>query len=721
MTIDFSGNSVNQERAQFPLATGINALGDLMLTPALRIIRYMAYWAILGLVELVQEQPECHVMYINVKLLTGYSQMLTYSIPETWDIRTLVGSFVRVPLRNKVETALVCAIVPELEQTPSFTIKQAYAREVIPADTIYHEFIRQLGLYNALEPLALYKRLRQFLVHKEHSEITLVNYHEREQEIPATQAILTTEQQAIVNFLKPHIEQPEYKPTLLHGVTGSGKTEVYKKLIEYTYIHNKTTILLLPEVTLAVQFTTLLQASLNKNLLIYGFHSASSAQEKRALWQHLLKSKKPCLIIGVHLPMLLPVPHLGLIIVDEEHEVGYQEKKHPRINTKEAALLRAKLQGIPILLGSATPSLASLYLSKNRGWDYFQLKQRFAGAFPTIKLVKLDTKTKRSHFWISKELQEALAIRLNKKEQCIIFLNRRGYSFFVQCTDCTFIFTCRSCSVSLTLHNTHDLICHYCGFAQKLPECCPACEKTALLKRGIGTQQVVTILEKLFPNARIGRADLDATRNKKKWQHTLNSFYNRELDILVGTQTITKGYHFPYVTLVGILWADNNLHFPVYNAAEVTLQQLIQVAGRAGRQSPESLVIVQTLIRHPIFAYLSETDYLKFYDYELAYRQSLGYPPCLRFAELELRHTDSHILDTEAEQCARAFDALIENKNLSVTMLGPAQPPVHTIQGVSMRKIYLKGPSMTELITLYNKLKDKEFTSKLFFTPNPLY
>lgn len=315
-------------------------------------------------------------------------------------------------------------------------------------------------------------------------------------------------------------------------------------------------LLSLPEVSLALEFEQRLRKEFSETIPLFSFHSATSAKNKKIVWQQLLDGK-PVVIIGVHLPVLMPIANLGLIIIDEEHEVGYQEKKHPKINTKEAALWRAKIAQIPILLGSATPSLATLYNVKTRGWDIFHLHQRFAGSFPQIKTVSLlEKKERRKNFWITQELSQALTTCLQKKEQAIIFLNRRGFSFFVQCKNCSFVFSCLNCSVSLTLHKDNLLICHYCGISCAQPTVCTQCKASAdsLLKKGIGTQQVVSILQSLFPYARIGRADLDATSKKKHWQQTMADFSQGKLDILVGTQTITKGYHFPNVTLVGIIW-----------------------------------------------------------------------------------------------------------------------------------------------------------------------
>lgn len=655
-------------------------------------------------------------MYVNVKLLNGFPKLLTYKIPQNWSTENLIGTVVKVPIQKRFESALIVRYFQKLPSAITYVVKEVKEKEALPTDSHYDEFIKKLSGYYTLNPIQLYKRIRSFLKEAQKKKRPI---NPTSKPFPREDIHLTKEQQSVVDNLKPSISKQLYNASILHGVTGSGKTEIYKKLIEHAYQEKKVTILLLPEVSLAVQFTTLFKKSLN--IPVYGFHSATSASEKKDLWSQLIKGT-PLVIIGVHLPILLPIKNIGLIIIDEEHESGYQEKKHPRINTKEAAIIRAKEYSCPIILGSATPSLQSLHNVKTQNWNLFTVKKRFSGAFPTIKLVKLDGKVPRKNFWITTELERAIADRLSKKEQTIIFLNRRGYSFFLQCKACSFVFECPNCSVSLTLHSDNTLRCHYCTEKKTRPTECPSCKpkKDTLMKKGIGTQQVVSILEKLFPQACIARADMDSTINKKNWQETVTKFHNREIDILVGTQTITKGYHFPHVTLVGLLWADINLNVPFYNAAETTLQQIIQVAGRAGRHSKESLVIVQSMLDHPIFNYINEENYLKFYHYEINHRKELNYPPCARFVEIELRNQNESILEKESELCADTLiDITIENESIPMSILGPAQPPVHKIKNTFIRKIYIKSSEYKVLYNSYKKLLGLPLTSKLFFTPNP--
>lgn len=654
-------------------------------------------------------------MFIQVRLLKGYPQPLLYEVPHAFQDNVQIGSIVRVPIQKRTEQALV---INQFQHKPnaSFEIRAIEGCLQLPDDQHYMLFIKKLAAYYQCNQLHFIKRIHQFINQKPLHTTALYSNNTS----ACNKIELTQEQQVIVDALTQQINNQQFNANILHGVTGSGKTEVYKKLLLHAYQQHKTSLLLLPEVTLALQFEQLLRTTMPQELHIGSFHSASAPKEKKNIWQRLLNGQ-PTIIIGVHVPILLPLPHLGLIIIDEEHETGYQEKKHPKTNTKEAALLRAKLHNIPILLGSATPSVSSLYNVTKRGWHFFELKKRFAGTFPQVQLVSLNQNKQRPHFWISKELTEEITKRLACGQQTILFLNRRGYSFFVQCKQCSFIMMCSNCSVSLTLHDDNQLICHYCGFTRLMPSSCMQCKapERELLKKGIGTQQLMTIVQKMFPHARIARADMDTSSKKRLWQEIVNKFHNQELDILIGTQTITKGYDFAGVTLVGIIWADLNLHFPRYNATETTLQQLIQVAGRAGRKNDTSLVIVQTIADHQTFNYVRETDYIRFYDHEIAVRAEVGYPPCMRLVEIELKHNNENTVQTEAQQLAQSLRMYIEQKYNDIILLGPATPPIAKIKNAYTRIIFLKHIEMRPLIELFKKIDQHLYKSKMYFTPNP--
>lgn len=644
-------------------------------------------------------------MYIQVLLLNGFDKTFWYKVPLDLHAQVHEGSLVSVPLQQRKESALVVFVAQQLPPEITFKIREIVGLSTCPQDERYHQFLQKVSRFYFLKPLYFYQRMRHFLKEKDVAikadspslDMVIGN--------PQLTVELTDEQQAIVDYLTPCISSPIYAPTLVHGVTGSGKTEVYKALIKAAIAQGKSVIMLLPEVTLALQFEHLLRQQL-EHVRIIGFHSATKVTQKRALWDALVKAE-PILIIGVHLPIMLPIKNLGLIIIDEEHELGFQEKKHPKLQSKEIAIWRAQHYNIPIILGSATPSLTSLQNVKRHNWKLFSITKRFAGTFPVVQkvILTLQGTRRRKAFWVSNELEKGITERLAKKEQIIIFLNRRGYSFFVQCRGCGFIFQCPDCAVSLTLHAIDDvqkLRCHYCDHSKDLPSACPECKAPAreLLKKGIGTQQVVQIFQELFPQAVIARADLDSTSKKRAWQQTVDDFKAGRIDMLIGTQTITKGYHFPKVTLVGVLWADLNLHFPVYNAGETTLQQLIQVAGRAGRQCAGGKVIVQAMHDHPIFDYLDEQKYLEFCAQELQAREESFYPPYSRLASIELKHKSEEQIDADAQALVDLLQDFNDKNNLEVTILGPALPLVQRIQSYEIRTILLKASTFKALHAL---------------------
>ncbi|MBT5346224.1 primosomal protein N' [bacterium] len=646
-----------------------------------------------------------------MRLLNGFSRPLTYKVPANWPRHSLMGSIIRVPLQKREEKAIVERVLPSLAYKPAYAIREAICLETVPEDKYFMPFIKQVAGYYQVNHVALLRRVNSFLdAPKKKADLPIPA------EVGSSAHVeLTQEQQEIYKAIEPSVVQGQYAPSVIHGVTSSGKTEVYKKLIELSIAQGKSVVFMVPEVTLAVRFTSILKQQLSATIQIFSFHSSTGPKEKRELWQHLL-ADTPVLIIGVHLPIMLPLPNLGCIIIDEEHESGYQEKRHPRLNSRELAIMRAQQTSIPIILGSATPSSNSLHNVKHRGWKLYSLRKRFSGEFPKIKTVILVKDARRESFWISTVLKQELRKTLAQGKQAIIFLNRRGRYFFALCKQCGFVPSCTQCSVSLTVHEKERLICHYCAKSELLPASCTSCgyKKNPYQTKGIGTQQVVNILKDMFPKANVERADLDTTTNKKRWSCTLESMLDGSIDILVGTQTITKGYHFPNVTLVGIIWGDLNLHFPFYNTTEKTLQQLIQVAGRAGRTTKHSTVVVQTMAKHQLFEHINEHDYDLCMQNELEQRAMSGYPPSRRLTEIELRNKDEVKLEFEASAIA---DQL--RRGTTFTVLGPAQPPVSKIQNVHSRKIYIKSDTMQRVISAYQALEKDNITSSIFFTPNP--
>ncbi len=659
-------------------------------------------------------------MFATVLLLNGFQRPLTYKIPEELEGKIGVGALIKVPLKTSQHLAYVVQIDSNFYS--DFNVREILGLQQFPDDIKYAEFIEKISKFYFVPSLHFYQRIRGFFADKKAQDAPLCHPELDSgsiQTIVPHNVLLTYEQQLVVDYLKPFVKNPDYKPTLIHGVTGSGKTEVYSKLIQECIDNNKSVLLLLPEVSLSLQFERIFQKKL-PGVKVIGFHSASKPTSRRDLWNGLLKNE-PALIIGVHMPIMLPVNNLGIIIIDEEHEHGFLEKKHPRLNSKEIAIWRASIYKIPILLGSATPSLSSLHNVQTKGWKLFNITKRFAGSFPEIKKVILKSQKdqRRSNFWVSRELETAIRDCISRKEQAIIYLNRRGYSFFVQCKDCGHVFQCSNCSVSLTLHSHYGqetLRCHYCDFQKPLPAACPDCksDQKNFLKKGVGTQQAVKIFQELFPTAIIARADLDTTSQKRSWYQTVEDFEQGKIDILIGTQTITKGYHFPRVTLVGVLWADLNLHMPIYNAAETSIQQLIQVAGRAGRGQLSSTVIIQMMKDHKIFNYLNEIDYLKFCEDEAVLRKEICYPPFGRLVQIEIKNNSDIQLDRDANSIADILNKINDSQDLKIQILGPAQPVISKIQNIEIRQIFLKAQTFSSIHKLLSQIDLDQFDSRVF-------
>lgn len=656
-----------------------------------------------------------------VKLLKGWNEKLWYVVPQHLEKMISPGTLLQVPLRTIFYPALVLHCTDVKPDLAGKEIKELSCVYSVPNDPFFQNFIKQIHRLYFLPSHHLHQRLCHFLLSKP-LEIESNISEQKCSPVNHSEITLTPIQQEIFNQIAPKILIPKYAPHLLQGVTGSGKTYIYIMLLRATLAAHKTVIFLVPEVGLALTFLRIFKEYIPLEQL-FGFHSASNIKEKKELWNALCHGK-PIVFVGVHLPIITPVANLGLLIIDEEHESGYQEKKHPRLQTKEIALLRAKKYNIPILLGSATPSINTLFLAEKEAWPHFKLTERFNNAaLPKIEKISLLQREKRAFFWITNRLKELIKDRLAKKEQTILFINRRGYSFFAQCRECGVIFQCKNCSVSLTVHHEIDeekkLTCHYCNFSKPLPNHCLECNAPAksLYTKGIGTQKLIEVLHTLFPEAKIARADLDTTKKKKLWQQTVTEMYEGKVDILVGTQSITKGYHFPGVTLVGIIWADLHLHIPTFNAAEKTIQQLLQVAGRAGRSTKESLVAVQYMQDAELFNLLNEENYQHFYEQEKKMRQEAEYPPFCRFASLEFSHVDEEILEKESNFALHFLEELNEKQPKKIKILGPTKPLVYKIKNREMRQIFFKADDFTLIYQLLTPLMKLSFSSTVAFCP----
>ncbi len=492
---------------------------------------------------------------------------------------------------------------------------------------------------------------------------------------------------------------------LLHGVTGSGKTEVYLQAIAHALEQGKGAIVLVPEIALTPQTVERFKArfsSGNLQTLVAVLHSHLSAGERHDEW-HKIRQGRARIVIGARSAIFAPVEPLGLIIVDEEHESTYKQEETPRYHARDVAVMRGQMEGAVVVLGSATPSLESFYNCKQGKFTLLDLPERVDNQkMPHVRVVDMRQTARdgKGPPIFSPQLKEAITQRLERKEQTILFLNRRGYSTSLQCPKCGHVCECPNCSISLTYHRPEQkLSCHICGRSERVPNVCPneKCKNPAIRFAGTGTQKVEDILGKLFPHARIKRMDADVMKRKEDYRNVLGEFRNGKIDILIGTQMIAKGLHFPNVTLVGIIYADMALHQPDFRAGERTFQLLTQVAGRAGRGDVEGEVFVQAFTPfHPAIQYARRHDFVGFYDQELDFRGQLKYPPFSRVALLTLKGRSEDKVKFSTEHLRRELDKkLADFKDLVIA--GPSPAPLLRAENYYRYQIMLRTRAMSRL------------------------
>lgn len=477
--------------------------------------------------------------------------------------------------------------------------------------------------------------------------------------------------------------------TLLHGVTSSGKTEIYIHLIDYIIKKGEQALYLVPEIALTTQLTRRLQRVFGEKVIIY--HSKFSDNERVDIWKKLLFSNEPCVVIGARSSLFLPFSNLSLIIVDEEHETSYkQQDPAPRYNGRDLATVLASMHGAKTLLGSATPSIETYYKATNGRYALVELSERYEGVqLPEIKVIDmaLSRRKKTTTGTFDTDTTALAREALTRGEQVIFFLNRRGYAPIARCKQCSWIPKCEHCDVSLTYHRRwNQLVCHYCGATYPQPSNCPACKEPGIDTLGYGTERVEDEVESLFPDYKIARMDLDTTRNKDGYENIIDDFSKRKSQILVGTQMVTKGLDFDGVSLVGIVNADSIINFPDFRASERAFNMLEQVAGRAGRRNTQGIVAVQTTQpQHPVITHLINHDYTGHYQLEIEERQRYNYPPFTRIIYLYLKHRDAAILSELSIIYSNRLRELFGNR-----VFGPEEPMVSRIQSLYIRKIMLK-------------------------------
>lgn len=508
---------------------------------------------------------------------------------------------------------------------------------------------------------------------------------------------LTAEQKKVFAPIKAALLQKEFCVQLLYGVTGSGKTEIYLQALALNKLLDKQAIVLLPEITLTEQMMNRYQARFGEEVAIW--HSNLSSREKRRTWQRITAGQAS-IIVGARSAIFAPFTKIGLIIIDEEHETSYQQESAPKYHAREVALHRAASHQALVILGSATPSIESAYQASTGTYQLLALEQRVdAKPLPDFKIIDLRAELRQGNFSIfSRELQAKLEQCLLKKEQAILFLNRRGYNSFFICRDCGHTIKCCRCSISLTYHAaSNNLKCHYCGYQQEVPLLCPRCGSKRIRGFGVGTEKVEQEINKLYPAARVARMDTDISDRKGYRQGILNSFHKGEIDILVGTQMIAKGLDFPGVTLVGVISADLTLNLPDFRARERTFQLLTQVGGRAGRGNKKGEVIVQTYWpEHEALIAARQNNYYEFYQKEIMLRNELGYPPFSHLLRVVIFGED----EDKVAQGSFDFAALVRQELQNypfLHVLGPAPASIHKLQNYYRWQLIFKGPRMEEM------------------------
>lgn len=509
---------------------------------------------------------------------------------------------------------------------------------------------------------------------------------------------LTLHQAKASSEISASIKAEKFGAFLLHGVTGSGKTEVYLQAIEQALSINKTSLVLVPEISLTPQTVERFVERFGQRVAV--LHSRLSDGERYDEWQRVLK-KEAEIVIGARSAVFAPLNRLGLLIVDEEHESSYKQfDTSPRYHARDVAVVRAKHENATIILGSATPSLESFYNTQIGKYHHLSLPARIdERPMPHVEII--DMKEEKEMFSI--RLQQAIAQRIKDNQQTIIFLNRRGFAPFIQCRCCGLILKCPNCEITLTYHLTDKrLKCHYCDYHQPAPQSCPKCYGENIRYSGIGTQKVVEELHRLFPEARIARMDVDTTSAKGSHERILNSFRSGELDILVGTQMIAKGHDFPNVTLVGVVSSDIGLNMPDFRSCEKTFSLLTQVAGRAGRGQIQGEVIIQTYSpQHYSIQAAINHNYQGFYYQEIGFRQQLHYPPFTHLLNILIRGKDQE----QAYQISMLIVTQLKKNNLhsDILILGPAVCSLSKIKGHFRYHILLKSSKLQQMRKLATK------------------
>lgn len=561
----------------------------------------------------------------------------------------------------------------------------------------YEIAVNQMNLSSAtLKPM-----IEKGFVSMESEEIYRNPIKMKQSQVP--RVLLNQEQQVIVDRFSKDYSEDLRQTYLIHGVTGSGKTEVYMELIDTVIQDGKQVILLIPEIALTYQTVMRFYGRFGSRVSI--INSRLSAGERYDQFERA-RNGDIDIMIGPRSALFTPFAKLGLILIDEEHEGAYKSEVVPRYHAREVAEKRASLQGASLVLGSATPSLEAYTKALRGEYLLFLLTERAKkdSRLANVLVADLRQELKEGNKTIfSKNLKAMMEDRLEKKEQIMLFINRRGYANFVSCRSCGEAIRCPHCDVTLTLHNNKSLVCHYCGHTIPMPEKCPSCGSPYIANFGVGTQKIEQMTKKMFPSARTLRMDLDTTKKKGGHEEILTAFSEGEADILIGTQMIVKGHDFPNVTLVGVLAADLSLYTPDYRAAERTFQLLTQAAGRAGRDQKPGDVVIQTYSpEHYAITAAANQDYPTFYNQEMVFRRMMKYPPANVLLTVQFSSRNEKTLAASADAVTAYISPMTEEE--MVQTIGPAEASVYKINDIYRKILYLKHENYDILIKIRDQI-----------------
>ncbi|MBN1353050.1 MAG: primosomal protein N' [Candidatus Omnitrophica bacterium] len=631
-------------------------------------------------------------------------RLFTYGIPADTAKKAEVGKRAFVDFRNKETVGYIVGFRPEAEAQGIKEIRSVIDDEPVISGELLKLTERVSLTYLCSYGQAIAAAIPGVLKKGKVSVKSREKHEEEKMPAPSYPLALTDEQKKVLESVFKKIDMESYRPFLLHGITASGKTEIYLQAIEKVLNKGKTSIVLVPEIALTPQTVERFTSRFGSKVAVA--HSALVGSMRYKEWQRI-RSGEAKIVVGARSAIFSPVRNLGLIIIDEEHETSYKQEDVPRYHARDVALMRAKLANCPVILGSATPSLESFYLAKKGELEMVKLTKRIdERSLPKTKVVdmRMELATRKKVCMFSKVLVDSIERVLKDGRQVMIFLNRRGFSTYVNCKRCGLVLKCKKCDSVMVYHyETRNLICHYCNFRMPPPDICPKCNAAYMKYFGIGTEKVESEIARLFPQARIARMDTDATAKRGSHDRILGEFKKHNIDILVGTQMIAKGLDFPRVTLVGVVNADVTLNLPDFRASERTFNLLTQVAGRAGRGEDGGEVIIQTYApEHYAILAASKHDYEKFYAQEIKSRKELFFPPFVHLIKLTLRSRN----EKSASDAAGSLKEFLE-KNLfntekeksvdKIDIAGPAPSPIARVRGFFRWNVLLKGRNRTTM------------------------